>query len=92
MQANLSSKQKKLKALIAELHTKETDEKTKDLKLEELKTNLANVKSHLTQEKKKKQKLLEERQILAQMQAQCFSAPPTLQRTLGAGFKMLGGF
>lgn len=81
-------KNRKLKSLIAELKTKDSDERAKETLVEDLKSNLSKAKSELSNEKKKKQKLLEERQIINQMQHQCFSAPPTFQRSLGGGFKI----
>ncbi|XP_030369546.1 cilia- and flagella-associated protein 58 [Scaptodrosophila lebanonensis] len=92
LKATLSAKQRKLKVLTAELSAKEADEKSHVVKLEELKCNLAETKTLLVEEKRKKQKLLEERQILEQMQAQCYSAPAHISRTLGAGFKIVSGF
>ncbi|XP_039970986.1 cilia- and flagella-associated protein 58 [Bactrocera tryoni] len=91
VRATLSSKERKLKALMAELHVKDLDEKNNTQKLDELKLRLTDAKSQLNQERRQKQKLLEEHQLLVQMQAQCFSAPPTIQRTLGAGFKLISG-
>lgn len=88
MQQNLFVKNRKLKALVAELHAKDSDDKAKESTVDDLKTHLAKAKLELCSEKKKKQKLLEERQIIAQMQMHCFSAPPSFQRTLGAGFKI----
>ncbi|XP_055851683.1 cilia- and flagella-associated protein 58 [Episyrphus balteatus] len=85
---NLFIKNRKLKSLIAELNTKESDEKAKETLVEDLKANLSKAKAELCAEKKKKQKLLEERQVINQMQHQCFSAPPTYQRSLGGGFKI----
>ncbi|XP_055909034.1 cilia- and flagella-associated protein 58 [Eupeodes corollae] len=85
---NLFVKNRKLKSLIAELKTKDSDERAKETLVEDLKSNLSKAKSELSNEKKKKQKLLEERQIINQMQHQCFSAPPTFQRSLGGGFKI----
>lgn len=87
----MSSKERKLKALMAELHVKDLDERNNTQKLDELKLHLTDAKSQLNRERRQKQKLLEEHQLLVQMQAQCFSAPPTMQRTLGAGFKLISG-
>ncbi|CAD6992534.1 unnamed protein product [Ceratitis capitata] len=92
VKATLSGKERKLKALMAELHVKDIDEKSNTQKLVELKTRLTDAKTQLNQERRQKQKLLEEHQLLVQMQAQCFSAPPNMQRTLGAGFKLDSGF
>ena len=78
--------------MVAELNSRKDDEKSNCMKLEELKCNLALTKTQLSDEKKKKQKLLEEQHILIQMQNQCYSAPPNMQRTLGAGFKFNMGF
>ncbi|XP_036323030.1 cilia- and flagella-associated protein 58 [Rhagoletis pomonella] len=91
VKATLSGKERKLKALMAELHVRELDEKSNSQKLDELKVRLTDAKSQLNLEKRQKQKLLEERQLLVQMQAQCFSAPPNMQRTLGASFKLITG-
>ncbi|XP_026840072.1 cilia- and flagella-associated protein 58 [Drosophila persimilis] len=89
VKATLSAKERKLRVLKAELSVKEADEKSNVVKLEEMRLNLALTKTQLLEEKKRKQKLLEERQLLEQMQAHCYSAPPQLPRTLGAGFKMV---
>ncbi|XP_022229630.2 cilia- and flagella-associated protein 58 [Drosophila obscura] len=89
VKATLSAKERKLRVLKAELSVKEADEKSNVVKLEEMRMNLAMTKTQLLEEKKRKQKLLEERHLLEQMQAHCFSAPPQLPRTLGAGFKMV---
>ncbi|XP_053954136.1 cilia- and flagella-associated protein 58 [Anastrepha ludens] len=91
VKATLSGKERKLKALMAELQVKELDERTNSQKLEEFKVRLTDAKSQLNQERRQKQKLLEDQQLLVQMQAQCFSAPPNIQRTLGAGFKLISG-
>ncbi|XP_067630514.1 cilia- and flagella-associated protein 58 [Eurosta solidaginis] len=91
VKAILSNKERKLKALIAELQMKDMDEKSNAQKLDDIKQRLTDAKSHLNHEHRQKQKLLEEHQLLVQIQAQCFSAPPSMQRTLGAGFKIISG-
>lgn len=90
-QATLSRKNRKLKALKAEISTKAVEEKTYAVEIDELKTNLCKVKSQLLQERKNKQRLLEERQAIMQMQVQCLSAPPQLQVSFNNAIKTTNG-
>ncbi|XP_037943975.1 cilia- and flagella-associated protein 58-like [Teleopsis dalmanni] len=91
LKATLNQKVNIIKALKTELDIKNVEDKGHNNKLEELQCHLNSTKIQLNEEKKKKQKLLEERQLLVQMQAQCFSAPPNTHRVLGGGFKIVGG-
>ncbi|XP_055389243.1 cilia- and flagella-associated protein 58 [Condylostylus longicornis] len=88
---HLGAKNNKIKALAAEIATKEIDDKAKDTALEDLRAKLTSAKKELLDQKKSKRKLLEERQMFAEMQLQCFSAPPAAPRILGAGYKMTFG-
>ncbi|XP_023292257.2 cilia- and flagella-associated protein 58 [Lucilia cuprina] len=91
VKATLTRKNRKLKALKAEIVTKSIEEKSNAVEVEDLKTNLCKVKNQLLQERKTKQRLLEERQAIMQMQVQCLSAPPQLQVTFNNTIKTSNG-
>uniref|UniRef100_A0A1I8NQH2 Cilia- and flagella-associated protein 58 n=1 Tax=Stomoxys calcitrans TaxID=35570 RepID=A0A1I8NQH2_STOCA len=87
----LSLKNRKLKALKAEISTKAIEEKSHSVQLEELKNDLTKVKNQLLQERKSKEKLMQERQTMMQMQIQCMSAPPHLQTNFTPSLKHPNG-
>lgn len=76
----MAQKNKKLKALQAEMNTKSIDEKSNVLEIENLKAQLAKVNEKLLHERKAKERLVEQRQALENLQMQqCLSASSHLQ-------------
>lgn len=85
-QSTLVMKNKKLKALTAELNAKDIDEKLNECKIEELKTKLTETKKELMKEKRVKNKLVLEHARNNSAQVQNDNYPE--YRTVGAGFKI----
>lgn len=85
----LVTKNKKLKALTAELNAKDMDEKMQECKIEELKTKLTETKKELIKQKREKDKLAQEhaRNNSAQ-QHMLQTSNYTEYRTAGSGFKI----